>query len=670
MVTDPLGRFEQYAYDSAGRVVKQTLFNGREILYGYDSNGNLTSLTPPGRPAHTFAYTVANLDSVYSPPPTGLAVSTTRYTFNLDGQVTRLLRPDSLAIDVAYDSAGRPSTVTLPTGSLQFAYSPTSGILTQLTAPDGGTLSYAYDGSLPKTVTWGGVVQGSVGFAYDSNFRVSKIAVNGTDSVAFGYDKDNLVTSAGAMTFVRDSLNGRILRTVLGSNLSTWTYDDSTGLVARYAVDHATTSLFDAKYSRDTLGRIVQFAETLQGVSTTKAFTYDSIGRLDEVRVNGTVVSDYDYDPNGNRLRLTGQMGSLAATYDEQDRMLTYAGAIYSYTPAGELQERVAGTGTTRFAYDALGQLRHVELPNGTLIDYLVDATSRRIGKKVNGSLVQAFLYEDQIAPVAELNGSGAVVARFVYGTRENVPDYLVKSGAVYRLLTDERGSVRMVINTSTGDVVQRIDYDEYGQTVINTNPGFQPFGFAGGIEDLDTRLLHFGLREYDPMAGRWISQDPVGFRGGSSNLYSYSLEDPVNLQDASGLQATWKPLPGVPGAMYRIDMGQKPFPNVHIRWRDGSENIINHMGGWERRHGGRDLPPMPKGRKARAAVRKIAKPFVKRASKVIPVAGLLFMASDLYALSNNPCPGLEDIVDLFAPVGAVADVIEYILGRGGATAP
>jgi YD repeat-containing protein len=228
-VTDPLGRFEQYAYDSAGRVVKQTLFNGREILYGYDANGNLTSLTPPGRPAHTFAYTAANLDSVYSPPPAGLPVSATRYTFNLDRQLTRVLRPDSLAIDVAYDTAGRPSTLTLPNGQVQFAYSPTSGNLTQLTAPDGGTLNYTYDGSLPKTVTWAGAVQGSAAFAYDSDFRVSKIAVNGTDSVAFAYDKDNLLTSAGAMTLTRDPLSGRLVRTVLGSDTSTWTYDDSTG---------------------------------------------------------------------------------------------------------------------------------------------------------------------------------------------------------------------------------------------------------------------------------------------------------------------------------------------------------------------------------------------------------------------------------------------------------
>jgi RHS repeat-associated protein len=535
-VTDPLGRFEQYAYDSVGRVVRQTLFNGREILYGYDANGNLTSLTPPGRPAHTFAYTAANLDSVYSPPPAGLPVSATTYTFNLDGQLTKVLRPDSMAIDVAYDTAGRPSRLTLPNGQVQFGYSPTTGNLTTLTAPDGGTLSYTYDGALPKTVTWGGAVQGSVGFTYDADFRVSKIAVNGTDSVAFGYDKDNLLTSAGAMTLTRDPLSGRLVRTVLGSDTSSWTYDDSTGAVTHYAARHGATTLFDVLYTRDSLDRITQMEETVQGVTTVKAFTYDSVGRLDQVRVNGVLTADYDYGANGTRTSLTTQSGTVTGTYDDQDRVLTYAGASYSYTANGELRMKVVGTDTTRYTYDVLGNLRQVRLPNGTLIEYLADAQNRRVGKKVNGELVQGFLYEGQLTPAVELNGTGQVVSRFVYATRLNVPDYIVKGGDTYRVTLDQLGSVRLVTNSLTGVVAQRIDYDEFGREVANTNPGFQPFGFAGGLAEFSSQLVRFGARDYDPVTGRLTTRDPLGLAD-DPNVYSYAGFDPINLADPSGLK-------------------------------------------------------------------------------------------------------------------------------------
>ena len=60
-------------------------------------------------------------------------------------------------------------------------------------------------------------------------------------------------------------------------------------------------------------------------------------------------------------------------------------------------------------------------------------------------------------------------------------------------------------------------------------------FGFAGGLYDPDTKLVHFGYREYDPITGRWLSKDPLLFDGGDSNLYGYVLQDPVNLVDPTG---------------------------------------------------------------------------------------------------------------------------------------
>jgi len=62
------------------------------------------------------------------------------------------------------------------------------------------------------------------------------------------------------------------------------------------------------------------------------------------------------------------------------------------------------------------------------------------------------------------------------------------------------------------------------------------PFGFAGGLYDSDTKLVHFGYREYDPFTGKWSAKDPLLFGGGDSNLYGYVLGDPVGGIDPSGL--------------------------------------------------------------------------------------------------------------------------------------
>src|SRR5262249_35254213 len=163
--------------------------------------------------------------------------------------------------------------------------------------------------------------------------------------------------------------------------------------------------------------------------------------------------------------------------------------------------------------------------------DYVLDGLGRRIGKRVNGTLVQGFLYEDQLRPVAELDGGNNVVSRFVYASHVNVPDYMIKNGVTYRILTDHLGSVRLVVDAATGTVAQRLDYDEFGNVTRDTNPGFQPFGFAGGLYDPQTRLTRFGARDYDAETGRWTSKDPIGFAGGL-NLYVYVGNQPANRSD------------------------------------------------------------------------------------------------------------------------------------------
>jgi RHS repeat-associated protein len=108
-----------------------------------------------------------------------------------------------------------------------------------------------------------------------------------------------------------------------------------------------------------------------------------------------------------------------------------------------------------------------------------------------------------------------------------------------YRLVTDHLGSPRLVINTTTGAVVQRMEYDEFGRVLVDTQPGFQPFGFAGGLYDRDTGLVRFGARDHDPATGRWTASDPIDFRGGDANLMAYALGDPVNLSDPTGLEVS-----------------------------------------------------------------------------------------------------------------------------------
>ena len=98
----------------------------------------------------------------------------------------------------------------------------------------------------------------------------------------------------------------------------------------------------------------------------------------------------------------------------------------------------------------------------------------------------------------------------------------------------DNQGSVRLVVDAATGVVAQRLDYDSFGRVIRDTNPGFQPFGFQGGLYDPDTGLVEFGCRWYDAQTGRWLSKDPIGLNGGM-NLYEFCGGDALNMCDPCG---------------------------------------------------------------------------------------------------------------------------------------
>ncbi len=531
--SDVSGTNRTFRYDSSDRLVEQVVSGGGTTRVEYDSAGNVILLAAPGQPGHRMEYDAGGRLRSYVPP--GVTPdSAARFSYTPDGQLQQAVGLDGRATTFEYDDGGRILRVIRPDATGSITYDPVSGRVVGVASTSGPGMSLTYDGPLPLSTHWNGAVSGSYSVGYDDGFRVKSDSINGAHGIGYEYNLDGRLIRAGAMEVGRDPTSGWMVGTTLGALTTSAEFDRYGGLTASSA-SQSSSEIYSVSYRRDALGRLAGLTENVLGELTTFAFSRDSAGRLVEVSRNGSVAASYQYDQNGNRTRTVGLGGAVEGVYDAQDRLVSYGAVKYGYTAGGDLAYRALGSDTTRYEYVGQGALRAVKLPGGRSVEYIIDALGRRVGRRIDGRFVQGYLYSGALRVAAELDSTGQVRSRFVYAGRD-VPSYMTRGGKTYRLVADHTGSIRLVVEVETGVVVQRLDYDAWGRVERDSNPGFQPFGYGGGLYDPETRLTRFGARDYDAEVGRWTARDPIGFASGETNLYAYVRNDPLTYSDPSGL--------------------------------------------------------------------------------------------------------------------------------------
>jgi RHS repeat-associated protein len=541
-----------------------------ETDFGWDAEGNLNAVYN-GSFTGVQTYTPVNLLETFRPSAAASPQTTTTFSYNKDRSLEFIRQPGGLGIDYVYDTGTRQLVSIVADGvkDATFGYydsSTCSGCANgQLETATRGvtTVTLGYNGPLMTSEAWSGAgddaVNGSVSWGYNADLRATSETVtpapapSGLGIVSYGYDPDGMATCASLSTcdtgapnklsLTYDATSGALTDTSIGNAAEHFTPNEY-GELASYSAKYGGASLLSIVYDdgsahpRDGLGRVRRESDVADSTSYSD-YEYDDHGRLWRVSLNGSLINQYGYDDRGNRTSVDPS-GAVIASYDLQDVLLNYAGTTYSYWPNGERRTRVRPDQTVdQYQYDTLGNLSEVATPYAT-VDYVVDALNRRIVKKKNGTPYARYLYGSGSAIAAVLDSSGNLAARFVYASHPNTPDFMVLAdGSVYRFLCDQLGSPRLIVNSTSGAIAQKISYDAFGTATVQTSGPFpawqQPFGFAGGLYDEDTGLVRFGARDYDPEVGRWLARDPILFKGGQANLYVYAGNDPVNRIDPSG---------------------------------------------------------------------------------------------------------------------------------------
>ena len=331
------------------------------------------------------------------------------------------------------------------------------------------------------------------------------------------------------------------------------------------------TSLASYSLGWDLGGRLVSMTSTADDAAT---FTYDRTDQLKSATYDKPAYADltFSYDANGNR---TGG----GNTPGPDNRQASDGVSDFAYDLDGNMTRRTNKTtgAVVEYAWDLRNRLTDVTFkssatgPATKKVHYTYDALNRRIGKSVdtdgNGTLDQVDWFAnrglrtdrenagDEV--MLRLGASGNVTGRYLHGA--SVDEILAEENIasdgkreVLWPLADQQGSVRDIVRLGTNGqatVVDHIMYGPYGEKVAETDTAIAHlYGYTGREYDKETGLQYNRARYYDPKLGRWISQDPMSFDAGDTNLYRYVGNEVTTNTDPSGLAPPKKPHSPPPG--------------------------------------------------------------------------------------------------------------------------
>ena len=223
----------------------------------------------------------------------------------------------------------------------------------------------------------------------------------------------------------------------------------------------------------------------------------------------------------------------------------------YTYDDQGNMKTQMAiATGIVEeFEWDYRNRLTSIITRDATgaiaqQVNYIYDVMGRRIAKTVDAdgaggedAITTHFVYDRDNVSLEFVGQNATPTQRYFYGPQvDQVLAQEDNSGQTLWLLSDHLGTVKDLVD-DTGNVLNHRTYDSYGNLITQTNAEVSSrYGFTGRELDDETGLYYYRARYYNSEIGQFISQDPIGFRGGDNNLYRYVVNSPLMGTDPSGL--------------------------------------------------------------------------------------------------------------------------------------
>ncbi len=427
-----------------------------------------------------------------------------------------LCEDESLNLSIAYDQGthakGKLTKISDASGSTSFTYDAKGNIASKTQTINGTafTTSYTYneqDKLKTQTYPSGKVLT----YDYNAQGELNSISIDGTPFI----------------TDIQTNQNG----------LVSYTYTDGTTHTRAYDTNGRVTKLIYPDYTETVNYNEVSNITSITADESTKQFDYDLVDRLIKYDHNVTDYQRFTYDANGNRLTQNQEVNkSQSYLYTENTNTLeqiihtlrvdenttqTEKEIHYTYDKTGN----IINDGTHTYTYDGRNRLTKVD----DNISYQYNYDNQRVSKTV-GDTITYYIYEAHKL-IGEYDQEGNIVKEYVY--YNDTPIAITTNTDTHKIYADHLDTPRRVTD-NTNTIVWSWESKPFGEDKP-TGSYTLNLRFSGQYFDAETKTHYNINRDYNPITGRYIQSDPIGFDGGS-NTFLYANGNSVRFVDESGL--------------------------------------------------------------------------------------------------------------------------------------
>ena len=495
---DALGQKETYTYDKKGQLLGKLDKEGYLTKYAYTKQGDLSGIQyADGKEVKLSYNPLRQLMEVED------WLGLTKITNDPLGRAVKVTYPDEREVSYTYGKSGERRSITYPDG---------------------------------KTVHYG----------YDEQIRLSELK-EGDRIISYGYDEQ-----------------GRLKNKQFPNGTSTtWKYDEKSQLTE--LVHRDTEGILDRyTYTYDLVGNKTGITKERRGLieeSGTYTYGYDPLDRLESIRKDNVLETQYRYDAFGNRTGKESRERQTSYQYNALNQLINLTDQsqegtsreTYLYDRRGNLSKVIRdGTVKNRYVYGALNRLEEAVNVAGETAKYQYHGLGHRVGKEIS------------LDPTKQLSGQSQKpdsridylidLTKEYHNLLEKTEDGISQtyfwdgnvaafeeSGKRSYYLQDELGSP-LRIEDESGFTRETYGYGAFGEDLYGNQGDLQVFGYTGYQRDNVAGTYYAQAREYQAEVGRFAGRDIV--KGYfivpmSLNEYSYCINNSLLCQDNNGMWIT-----------------------------------------------------------------------------------------------------------------------------------